>query len=244
MVGWVAVSRSGPIAGLVAVVSACTLVGVGCQPTESAGERSTTPTIVLPSKAQLQAVLLTPADVQPGWVARSADPLETEFRNEVFDTTCEAGRDALKKETHDAAAVILESPGSAAVLEALVAAPNTEADLADVKNAFDICVATVGSNTTVTQSSVTGSMAVVPAPGDVGDQAFAYQTKVGGSVGQAPVAMEVTYVFVQHRVTIEVYQYVDLTPSDDSDRLPTPLVSIIKAGDAKTNQTRTEATGQ
>jgi len=234
MVGWVGVSRGGSMAGLLAVVSVCALVRVGCQPTESAGGRSTTPTIVLPSKAQLQAALLTVADVHSSWVARSADPLETEFRNEVFDTTCDAGRDTLKKETHDAAAVILEDPGSAAALEALVAAPNTEADLAEMKNAFDSCVATVGSNTTTAQSSVTGSMAVVPAPEDVGDEAFAYQMVVGGSVGQTPVAMEVTYVFVRHGGTIEVYQYVNLKPSNDSDRLPTPLVSIIKAGDAKT----------
>ncbi len=217
------------------------LLGPGCgsESSRSSDGGSATTEPVLLSEAQLHDALLTPDDLSEGWQAAPVEDPWTELEDMVFDQTCEGGHAAVKEETHDAEAVKLQSVAFGTVLQGLVAAEDATEHLADLEAAFDSCVGDLETDTSEQGFVGEGSIVEVSVPDDLGDDAVGYQFTSEGTMGGEPFAMEIDDVFVRNGLTLEVYEFGNLAPSETPGELPDELVAVIEAGDAKVTDVTT-----
>lgn len=122
------------------MIAALVLVAAACGSTsQTSGGPATTSVPVALDSAQLHQALLTVDDLPPGWSTTNARDLESRSPL-AYGQMCANGQATLKKETHDAAAAGFVDSARGALAQGLVTAPDAEAHVADLRNAFGSCV--------------------------------------------------------------------------------------------------------
>lgn len=229
-------------AAVATAVVAVTMTAAACGSSSTSDDdasdttaKSTTTTVGTLSTDQLNAALLTVADMPPGFVVQP--PSEGDAGPQT--TVCPNGAEILKQELHDSSSVeFSESETGPIVTQVLSSAPDAEEHFADLKNALDSCV---GETWTEDLDGLPATLSLEEVSTvDVGDEAVAY--RLTGSSDDGTISLSGDMVYLRNASVVENYIGLSLTqladPASGAVMFPDVLTaeefaSIIEAGNAR-----------
>lgn len=201
---------------------------------KGSAERSTTTTAAIPSTAELDSALLTTADLPPGWTAEPATTTTApeSSADSPTDFLCPTAAEPLRQEEHDSVeASFSQSENGPFLYQALIAAPDAEAHMADVETVFASCVGETWT-ADIDGEPLDMNMVETSAP-TAGSESAAY--RITGTATNAPLTLSIDFVLIRSGSVIQLYGVIGIqSPLVPTTQLTVQQIAeLVDTGDQK-----------